>query len=85
LKFVPLNFLKLISDDPDVEAICRESLYVVLSEVVTTVGEYNSTALYLKYGLAELGTKVKGVTILLRVGTNMMAQSCRKILENRSI
>jgi hypothetical protein len=30
----------LISDEPDVEAICREGLYVFLSEVVTVVGEY---------------------------------------------
>jgi hypothetical protein len=36
----------LISDEPDVEAICREGLYVVLPEVVTIVGEYDYTAIY---------------------------------------
>jgi hypothetical protein len=36
----------LISDEPDVEAIFREGLSVVLSEVVTTAGEYNCTAVY---------------------------------------
>jgi hypothetical protein len=36
----------LISDEPDVEAICLEALYVVLPEVVTVVGEYNYTAVY---------------------------------------
>jgi hypothetical protein len=36
----------LISDEPDVEDICREGLYVVLLEVVTVVGEYNSTTVY---------------------------------------
>jgi hypothetical protein len=47
LKFVPSNFLMLISDEPDVEAICRESLYVVLLELVTIVGGYDCTAVYL--------------------------------------
>jgi hypothetical protein len=36
----------LISDEPDVEAIYREDLYVVLPEAVTVVGEYNCTAVY---------------------------------------
>jgi hypothetical protein len=36
----------LISDEPDVEAICREGLYVVLPGVVMVVGEYNYTAVY---------------------------------------
>jgi hypothetical protein len=36
----------LISDEPNVEAICREGLYVVLLEVVTVVGEDNCTAVY---------------------------------------
>jgi hypothetical protein len=36
----------LISDEPDVEAICREGLYIVLLEVVTVVGEYNWIAVY---------------------------------------
>jgi hypothetical protein len=36
----------LISDEPDVEAICQEGLYVVLLEVVTIVGEYDYTAVY---------------------------------------
>jgi hypothetical protein len=36
----------LNSDEPDVEAICPEGVYVVLSEVVTVVGEYNCTAVY---------------------------------------
>jgi hypothetical protein len=36
----------LISDEPDVEATCREGLYVVLPRVVTIVGEYNWIAVY---------------------------------------
>jgi hypothetical protein len=36
----------LISDEPDVVAIGWEGLYVVLPEVVTTVGEYDCTAVY---------------------------------------
>jgi hypothetical protein len=36
----------LISDELDVEAICREGLYIVLLEVVTVVGEYNYTVVY---------------------------------------
>jgi hypothetical protein len=36
----------LISDEPDVEAICREGMYVVLPGVVTVVGEYNCIAVY---------------------------------------
>jgi hypothetical protein len=47
LKFVLSNFLMLISDKSDVEAICQEGLYVVLPEVVTTVGEYDCTTIYL--------------------------------------
>jgi hypothetical protein len=46
LKFVPSNFLMLISDEPDVKAIGREGLYVVLPEVVTTAGEYDCPAVY---------------------------------------
>jgi hypothetical protein len=61
LKFVPLNFLRLISDEPDVEAICQEGLSIVLSQVVTTVGEYDCTAVYPEYDLTELDTKVRGV------------------------
>jgi hypothetical protein len=34
-------------DEPDVEAICREGLYVVLLEVVTIAGEYDCIAVYL--------------------------------------
>jgi hypothetical protein len=36
----------LILDEPDVEAIFREGLYVVLPKVVTVVGEYNYIAVY---------------------------------------
>jgi hypothetical protein len=58
----------LSSDEPDVEAICREGLYVVLSEVVTVMGEYNST-----YDLTELDTNVEvlfGVTATMGVRLN---------------
>jgi hypothetical protein len=36
----------LISDEPDVEAICREGLFIVLSEVIMAAGEYDCTAVY---------------------------------------
>jgi hypothetical protein len=36
----------LILDEPDVEAIGREGLYVVLPDVVTTAGVYDYTAVY---------------------------------------
>jgi hypothetical protein len=35
----------VISDEPDVDAICREGLYLVLLEVVMVVGEYDCTAI----------------------------------------
>jgi hypothetical protein len=39
----------LMSDEPDDEAICREGLYVVLSELATTIGNYDSTAVHPNY------------------------------------
>jgi hypothetical protein len=36
----------LISDEPDVEAICREGFFVVLPEVVIIASEYDCTAVY---------------------------------------
>jgi hypothetical protein len=38
--------LRLISDEPDVVAVCREGLSVVLPEVVTTTSEYDYTLVY---------------------------------------
>jgi hypothetical protein len=73
LKFVASNFFRLISDEPDLEAICREGLFVLLSEVVTTVGVYGCSAVYLKCGLTKLGTNLKGFVVLLEVGTSTTA------------
>jgi hypothetical protein len=83
LKFIPSNFLGLISDEPNVEAICRESLYVILPEVVTTVNEYHCIAIYPKYDITELGMNVKGVTFLLGVITSMSALS--EVCTNRVV
>jgi hypothetical protein len=63
LKFGSSNFLRLISDEPDVEAICREGLSVVPSKVVTNVDEYDCSAVYSEYGLTELDTNVKGLQL----------------------
>jgi hypothetical protein len=75
LKFVSSNFFRLISNDPDVEANCRECVSAVLSKVVTTVGEYDYIAVYPECGLTKLDMNVKGVTVLLRVGTSTTALS----------
>jgi hypothetical protein len=42
-----LSFFMLIFDEPDVEGICQEGLYLVLPEVVTIAGEYDCTVVYL--------------------------------------
>jgi hypothetical protein len=65
LKFVLSNFLRFISDEPEVEAIFQEGLSVVLSEVVTTVSGHDCTTVYPEYGLTELDMNGNGVTVLL--------------------
>jgi hypothetical protein len=36
-----------MKESDSITGLCREGLYVVLPEVVTVVGEYNCTAVYL--------------------------------------
>jgi hypothetical protein len=47
----------LISDEPDDETICREGLYVVLSELATTTGNYECSAVHPNYVWPRNGRK----------------------------